>query len=225
MFPTLEFLTPGQLRDSGTPDDPPNFDPPDDPPPSSGGELACEVCGVPLHYGGRGRKPKRCDDHKTRTRATGASGDGTRKRGPSRIDSRLAAIADDMLTGAGMVAGGVAPVAPVTAATILLTSPEAIESLLSIAARYPKMLDGMEQALQVIPFLGVAKFLGGVTLAISVDAGRTMPYGLAAEYLGVSKAAEEVGWQPRQPDLDGEFVEGFTAPNAGPVKPPAFSMG
>lgn len=27
-------------------------------------ELACEVCGKELIYGGRGRKPKRCDEHR-----------------------------------------------------------------------------------------------------------------------------------------------------------------
>jgi hypothetical protein len=36
-----------------------------DPPQSSGTmDLSCEVCGVPLIYGGRGRKPRFCEDHK-----------------------------------------------------------------------------------------------------------------------------------------------------------------
>lgn len=33
-------------------------------PPLDGPEYTCEVCGKPLTYSGRGRKPKRCDEHK-----------------------------------------------------------------------------------------------------------------------------------------------------------------
>lgn len=32
--------------------------------------LACETCGKPLEYGGRGRKPKYCDEHKAGRAAT-----------------------------------------------------------------------------------------------------------------------------------------------------------
>jgi hypothetical protein len=39
--------------------------------PSDDYEYSCEVCGTELFYGGRGRKPKFCDDHrKTATRTT-----------------------------------------------------------------------------------------------------------------------------------------------------------
>ncbi len=33
-------------------------------PPQPSTDLSCEVCGTPLVYGGRGRKPRYCDDHK-----------------------------------------------------------------------------------------------------------------------------------------------------------------
>ena len=38
--------------------------PPDDESPPTPFEYACETCGKELHYGGRGRKPKYCDEHK-----------------------------------------------------------------------------------------------------------------------------------------------------------------
>lgn len=38
--------------------------PRDLPPAVEDNALACEVCGKALVYGGRGRKPKRCDEHK-----------------------------------------------------------------------------------------------------------------------------------------------------------------
>ena len=47
--------------------------PPDLAPPGEY-EYACEVCGKELFYGGKGRKPKKCDQHKT---AVGRKGSGT----------------------------------------------------------------------------------------------------------------------------------------------------
>lgn len=49
------------LMDATTPDDL------DDTPTAS--EYSCEICGAPLEYGGRGRKPTRCDDHKRKAAA------------------------------------------------------------------------------------------------------------------------------------------------------------
>lgn len=45
--------------------------PPADVPPSDD-SLACEVCGTPLVYAGRGRKPKRCEEHKTSSTSSSA---------------------------------------------------------------------------------------------------------------------------------------------------------
>lgn len=50
---------------------------------SEGPQFACEVCGKELHYSGRGRHPKRCEEHKTggssatniSTRKSSAKGD------------------------------------------------------------------------------------------------------------------------------------------------------
>lgn len=43
---------------------------------STGDELRCETCGTPLTYGGRGRKPRFCADHKP-TRAVSKRSTGT----------------------------------------------------------------------------------------------------------------------------------------------------
>lgn len=43
-------------------------------PVSTSSTLACETCGTPLEYGGRGRKPRFCDEHKpSRGKGTGSS--------------------------------------------------------------------------------------------------------------------------------------------------------
>ena len=50
---------------------------PQDEPPTTQDLYSCVVCGTPLTYGGRGRKPKYCDDHKR------ASAPSTRRAKPN----------------------------------------------------------------------------------------------------------------------------------------------
>lgn len=52
----------------------------------SDGALACLTCGKPLRYGGHGRKPRYCDEHKTKT-----------KRAPGRIAANDATVAAEAL--------------------------------------------------------------------------------------------------------------------------------
>lgn len=63
---------------------------PDEMPPlTNEPEFACEICGVELIYSGRGRKPKRCDDHKR---------NNTRRNSiPAGSNDKLAAMATDVL--------------------------------------------------------------------------------------------------------------------------------
>lgn len=64
----------------------------DEKPPISGEfEYACQQCGKEITYGGRGRKPKYCDDHKKST--------GTRRNVniPTGSNDKLAATAVDVL--------------------------------------------------------------------------------------------------------------------------------
>lgn len=65
---------------------------PSDEAPETSHELSCEVCGKELHYAGRGRKPKRCDEHK--------KGGGTTRRSRSENigkNEQLAAQAAEAL--------------------------------------------------------------------------------------------------------------------------------
>ncbi len=69
---------------------------PDDPPDST--DLVCQEpgCGEPLVYGGRGRKPTRCDMHKRATSAT-----TTRRSAGNDVESALA-ILDGAYAALGM---------------------------------------------------------------------------------------------------------------------------
>lgn len=51
-------------------------------------DLVCEVCGTGLSYSGRGRKPKRCDEHKR-----GTSSAGAKRRSSGRdVDAAMSAL-------------------------------------------------------------------------------------------------------------------------------------
>lgn len=183
---------------------------------------ACEVCGKELPYSGRGRKPRFCQDHKTRTSATRGESSGSARStaADKKHSARVEAIVGDLQQGVGELAGTISPVAPVTAGTMLLTGPTAIDSLVRIAADHPRMLDGLEAVAKGVPFVAVGKFVAGIMLAVMVDMGRMAPTGLAAEYLQVAEAAERVGWAPPSADVEGTIV-----PDRGNAPmPPKFKL-
>lgn len=200
----------------------------DTPPPSTpsdGGKRAeCEVCGrdIPLTPTGRIPRVKLCEDHRgqapMRTKATTGT---TRKS--STMDKRLQAVVDDLQKGAGELAGTLVPVAPVTAAQIVLTGPDAIDAIVRIASDHPKMLEGLEAAAKAVPFMTVGKFIAGLILAVSVDMGQWQPRGIVAEYLRVAEAADKVGWTPPQPKQP-KPTNGTTPDGARVVAPPTFTL-
>ena len=66
--------------------------PPDDAPDAP---LTCEVCGTPLHYAGRGRKPRFCDEHKSSSSKSSGSTGTSRPRG-SVSDKELAQACENL---------------------------------------------------------------------------------------------------------------------------------
>lgn len=93
---------------SGSSDTPPS-DPPNDSPRVDSDDLTCIVCNAPLTYGGRGPKPKYCDEHRksgSRSGGTGTSG-GASARDVERACESLSQLYD------------------IAAMTLMLVSPEA----------------------------------------------------------------------------------------------------
>jgi hypothetical protein len=211
---SVETPTSVPLHDDGLPDDAP---PPD--------AILCEECledgrTTVLAWSGRGRKPKKCDDHKRKSRSSGTSPRSTATSSPRRrSDARLKAIEDDLLVGIGKLAGTVVTMAPVTAATMAMRAPDAVSALVSIASRYPRMLDGLEAAVQVVPFMEIGQFVAAVSFAFMVDLRIMQPYGIAAELLGVAEAAEKVGYQKPTEEVAVNYDY-----QPADVPPPAFQM-
>lgn len=52
----------------------------------------CEVCGTPLHYSGRGRKPKFCDEHKKSGKGNAGAGAPQRRSATREVDAALASL-------------------------------------------------------------------------------------------------------------------------------------
>lgn len=52
---------------------------------------SCVVCGTPLAYGGRGRKPKYCEEHKAQGSSTPRASSG--RRSPRDVEAAMAALA------------------------------------------------------------------------------------------------------------------------------------
>lgn len=201
--------------------EPPDMDDATPPPPVNDGVPRCEICQTELEYSGKGRKPKRCELHRrTRTSETAQRVDPG--RGRSTVDKRrLDRVQGDLELGLGKLTGTIIPIAPVTGVTIAFQGPPAIAATVRIAADYPRFLEGLELAAKTVPFIEIGTFLCALILAIGVDMGRANPYGLAGEYLGVAKAAHEVGWEPPPPPDQappGTTSEGFTIPTPGRFK-------
>ena len=85
-------------------------------------DLACVVCGTPLHYAGKGRKPKFCVDHKqTRTAAPTAATAARMPRGSGDVEMAMARM--DMFYKFAVM--GLMPISPTAAAAFAEGVPQA----------------------------------------------------------------------------------------------------
>lgn len=225
MFSDL-LVTPDGFQSSAEPPLQPDDTPPND---SPTGPL-CEVCAAEIPWSGRGRRPKRCADHKTRTASNTASGGGYDPRPTRALDkrmqARLDAISGDLTQGGAELAGIIHPAMPVTAATMMINTPATADALVRLAQDHPRMLAGLEAVAKAAPWMTIGRFIAALALAVQVDMGHANPYGMGAEYLGVARAAQEVGWQPKPAkhkkgqSAEGDIVDnGFVVP-----QPPRFAM-
>lgn len=123
-------------------------------------ELACEVCGKPLTYAGRGRKPKRCDDCKP-TRTTGT----TRKRSVDALTKELEATLTDI--------GALVQLADVfDGQCIIQGSPRLASSLGNVADKNATVRKTLES------FVGASAWGGVVASAAAIAVPILMHHGI-----------------------------------------------
>jgi len=139
---------------------------PSDTTPSDNGDLACEVCGKPLVYAGRGRKPRFCEDHRKSGSSSGSA--GMRARRSNRdVEAAMAAL-DAAHTG---LTFGLMLVSPTAASmweegrpslnarnqTILEGDPALAKRLANMAAKGGTGALIISHLVAVVPVLGVAR--------------------------------------------------------------------
>lgn len=126
----------------------------------------CEVCGVPLSYGGRGRPPKRCAEHKS-SKSSGSSSRGGGRRSTRDVDAAMAALdaAHTSLT------FGLMLLSPTAAAEweqgrpklnernqlILESDPALAKRIASMAAKGGSTALILNHLIALVPVLGIAR--------------------------------------------------------------------
>lgn len=109
----------------------------------------------------------------------------------SQAEKRIQKLQADLQEQADMLAGIMALRLPVTAVYTGDQSPKAIEALLNIARKRPKMLDALEKASDSFDAISIGKFVIGFGVAFQVDTGRLAPDSFPAMATGVTKVFAE----------------------------------
>lgn len=155
------------------------------------GECEEHECENRLIWSGRGRKPKRCADHRTRTRgATAAT-----KRLTNTRASR-AELEADLSREFNAFAIGISKLMPVTGVTMAKRSERTVHALVKLAENNPSLLIALEATAKVASVVDIAESAAAIGVAVMVDTGRMNPDGVMPNMLGVSETFHEINDEP-----------------------------
>jgi len=125
----------------------------------SSGELQCQVCGKPLTYAGRGRKPKFCDDHRaSRSPSKGA---------PVGRVSKDERLRRELIATLGLVGTGLMMVEPYDGLVVLDRAEPTVDALMDVAAHNPRVRKVLEQMIEVSVWGALGTALAGIVLPIT----------------------------------------------------------
>lgn len=105
----------------------------------------------------------------------------------SQAEKRIQKVQADLQEQADMLAGIMSLRLPVTAVYTGERSPKAIEALLNIARKRPKMLEALEKASDSFDAISIGKFVIGFGVAFQIDTGRLAPDSFPAMATGVTE--------------------------------------
>lgn len=135
--------------------------------PASTAEYTCEICGTEIFYSGRGRKPKRCDEHKRGKAAATATGSSRRASGA--IVDRAVSEIEMLYTMGGQALKFVNPIAGETVYDNATKLAESYRLLLETDARFRKMFQKMESKAAWLPILTMhAQVVASIWIASGV---------------------------------------------------------
>lgn len=190
--------------------------PPEDAPPESASNdpptqidgPTCEECGVEIPWAGRGRKPKRCAEHKTRTTVRSGNGGSRVTRNQQRLD----ALKDDITKEIVFFGKSVAKVLPTFGVTAGKRAEKTAAAFVRIAADNPKLLEALEATTKIIPALDLGETAVALGLALLVDLGRISPDALLPTMFEVSETWHELNDEDDMIVPDGVVIQGAFAP-------------
>lgn len=130
---------------------------------ASGSEFACIVCGRGLHYGGRGRHPKYCDEHKPR-RSSGSPRSTSRGKGTAQIRKDL----HDTFLGVGAL---LVSVDQYDAAVVIASAPRLADTLGTMADQYPEFRKFLEEGNKSVVWLQLGIAVSALAIPIMAHHG------------------------------------------------------
>lgn len=155
-------------------------------------ELVCQVCGIPLVYAGRGRKPKFCDEHRTSSART-SGGKARQSSGKASAANRI--VQEGIADNVRLVGTGVGMAMPTTGYVLVEDSDVFAQAIVRLCANNPRAMKALSKAAQASPAFQVGKSLARIGTAVNVDTGRMQPDTALVRGLGVFKA-----WQETHPN-------------------------
>jgi hypothetical protein len=185
-------------------DDLPNFDNVEDaldPAPEPTTEVStgpqCDVCGTGIPWSGRGRKPKKCIDHKTRT-----SSSISPRRVSSKTSARLEQLEADLLQESVTFGKTVSQIFPTLGVVTVSRAPKTASALTRIARDHPKVLAALEVSTKIIPVLDLGETFLALGVALLVDLGQIKPDSPSAQMLGVTEIWKSIYEEETQNSID-----------------------
>lgn len=135
----------------------------DETPSLSDFEYACEVCGVELFYAGRGRKPKRCEEHKARS-ASAARGKAGVNAGRWQQP-----LADALTSQFAMIGIAVYPLNQFDGTCILNGAPGLSTALVGVAETNPAVRNALQKFVSAGAWAQVASATAAIVLPILMN--------------------------------------------------------
>ena len=128
--------------------------------PESNSDLSCIVCGRPLTYAGRGRKPQYCEDHRPGSQRTTKQA-STRTSKDERLRKELASTL-------ALVGVGVMTLDAYDGLVIIDRSADTVDALMTVAEHNPKVRKALEQILEVSVWAALGTAIAGMAVPIAV---------------------------------------------------------
>lgn len=134
--------------------------------PQTGSGLFCEDCGTELTYSGRGRRPRKCPEHRR-----GGSKSTTEKTPNTQIPKGIGKIRQDLQEAIFTLGILVTPYDQYDGAVLVSRAPAVADTFAMLASRYPEFRKFLEKGGDGMMWFKVAMTLASVVIPIGAHHG------------------------------------------------------